>query len=164
MFATPSEAIDYAMRASKIMVHRFVDDLKSSDFEFQPAPGANCVAWILGHLALTDRRSLAWLGVSDLPELPSGFDEMFPKTGQKAGVQSGFGDPKAIVAAFDAHRDRLIAALKAVDPAKFLEPPSFQSPMFSDKGEGYLFMGLHTAMHMGQVSAIRRSLGHAPLA
>ena len=146
------------------MTHRFVDDLKPAEFEFQPCDGANCAAWVLGHLTLTDRRSLAWLGVTDLPALPDGFEQRFVVTRTKAGEQKGFGDPKELVRLFDEHRVRLIAAVQAADPAKFDDPPPFQTPMFADKGEGMLFMGLHTAMHMGQLSVIRRMLGYRPVA
>ena len=166
MLATPNEAIAYALRASKALVHRFVDDLKPAEFEHQPLPGANCAAWVLGHLTLTDRRSLAWLGATDLPALPDGFEQQFTITRTKAGEQRGLGDPKELVRLFDEHRQRLIAAVRAADPSKFSDPPPFQMPMFAfaDKGEGMLFMGLHTAMHIGQLSVIRRMLGYPPVA
>lgn len=164
MFKTPTEAIAYSLSVSKKMAHRFLDDLKPAEFEVQPCPGANCVAWILGHLTMTDRRSLTWLGVTDLPPLPVGFEERFKTTRTTAGEQKGYGEPAELVRLFDDHRDRLIAALATADPAKFTEPPTFQTPMFADRGEGYLFMGLHTAMHLGQISAIRRTLGYPPAA
>lgn len=164
MFATPIEAMTYGLRVSKALIHRMVDDLKPHEFEFQPCPGANCIAWVLGHLTATDRRSLTWLGTTDLPAVPEGFVERFTVTRTTAGEQKGYGDPKELIRLFDAHRDQLVAVLAAVDPAKLLEPPSFQSPLFADRGEGMLFMGLHTAMHVGQISITRRSLGYPPVA
>lgn len=164
MFTTPNEAIAYALHTSKIMAHRFLDDLKPGEFEYQPCPGANCAAWLLGHLTLVDRRTLKGLGILDLPNLPDGYENRFATTRTQAGTQDGYGDPKELVRLFDDHRDRLISAVLAADPAKLAEPPAFQTPMFADKGEGSLFMGLHTAMHMGQLSIIRRMLGYPPLA
>ena len=67
MFTTPNGAIAYSLKASTMLFHRYVDDLKPTDFEHQPGPGVNCVAWIIGHLTLTDRQSLVGLGVTDLP-------------------------------------------------------------------------------------------------
>jgi uncharacterized damage-inducible protein DinB len=163
MFATPNEAIAYALRASKLLFHRYLDDLKPAEFDHQPAAGANSAAWIVGHLVRTDRRTLTWLGVTDPPPAPAGFEERFAPTRAAATGQGGYGDPKELLALFDAHRDRLIAAVLAADPARFAEPPSFQSPIFADKGEGLLFMALHTALHLGQVSTIRRSLGYPPV-
>lgn len=163
MFANVAEAMSYSLKKSHLMMHRFIDDLKPHEFEHQPHPGANCVAWILGHLTLVDRRQLTWLGVTDLPPLPDGFEERFKTTRTTAGEQKGYGDPAELVGLFDAHRQRLIECLPTVDPARFTQPPSFQTPMFADCGEATLFMGLHVAMHAGQISLIRRSLGYPPV-
>jgi hypothetical protein len=164
MFSSPKDAIAYALRTSKALFHRYLDDLKPHEFDHQPCPGGNSAAWVVGHLIRTDRRSLTWLGVADLPTVPDGFEERFAPTRAAAAGQGGYGDPKELMALFDAHRDRLIAAVLAADEAVLREPPSIQSPLFADKGEGLLFMGLHTAMHLGQVSIIRRSLGYPPIA
>jgi hypothetical protein len=163
VFANPNEAIAYALRTSKIMVHRFVDDLKPNEFEHQPMPGTNCAAWVIGHLIRTDRRTLRMLGVTDLPAVDEGFEDRFGATRTAAAAQSGFGDPMELVRLFDTHRDRLIAAVLATDPAKFREETELKHPLFADKGEAAAFMGLHTAMHMGQITLIRRSLGYPPV-
>jgi hypothetical protein len=163
VFATPNEAIAYALRTSKMMLHRFLDDLKPAEFEHQPLPGANCAAWIVGHLTLTDRRTILALGGTDSPGLPAGFEERFATTRAQAGKQGGFGDPKELMRLFDAYRDRLIETVLAASVEKLREAPSVQVPLFSDKGEMTMFMGLHTAFHMGQATLIRRSLGYPPL-
>lgn len=163
MFVTVIDAMQFSLVKSKLMIHRLVDDLKPHEFEFQPTAGTNCVAWVLGHLTVVDRRQLTWLGVTALPAIPVGFEETFKTTRTTAVKQGGYGDPSEIVSLFDAHRDALVACLPAVDPAKFLELPSFQTPMFADRGEATLFMGLHTAMHAGQISLIRRALGYPPV-
>jgi uncharacterized damage-inducible protein DinB len=163
MFASPKEAIAYALRTSKALFHRYLDDLKPQEFEHQPCPGGNSAAWIVGHLVRTDRRSLGWLGATELPAVPDGFEERFSPTRTAASEQKGYDDAKELVALFDAHRDRLIAAVLAADESKFPEPPPMQSPLFADRGEALLFMALHTAMHLGQVSTIRRSLGYPPV-
>jgi hypothetical protein len=163
MFASPKEAIAYSLRTSKALFHRYLDDLKPQEFEHQPCPGGNSAAWVAGHLIRTDRRSLSWLGATDLPAVPDGFEERFIPTRAAAAEQKGYGDPKELMVLFDAHRDRLIDAVLAADESKFAEPAPMQSPLFTDRGEALLFMALHTAMHLGQVSIIRRSLGYPPV-
>lgn len=163
MFTTPNGAIAYSLKASAMLFHRYVDDLKPTDFEHQPSPGVNCVAWTIGHLTLTDRRSLVGLGVTDLPPLPDGYEAKFVTTKAPANVQHGYGDPAELVALFDEHRAKLIATVLAADLAKLHEPPVVPSPLFSCRGEAVLFMGLHTAMHLGQITLIRRSLGYPPI-
>ncbi len=163
MFATPVDVIAFALRQSRTMIHRFVDDLKPGEFEHQPCDGANCAAWVLGHLALTDRRQLGWLGATDLPTLPVGFEERFVTTREKAVNQSGFGDPAELLRLFDTHRDALLAFLPLVSAGKLAEPLPVPRPLFSTVGEAALFMALHVAMHTGQLSVIRRSLGYPPV-
>ena len=163
MFATPVDVIVFALKKAQFLIHRFVDDLKPHEFEHQPCDGANCAAWVLGHLALTDRRQLAWLGATDLPPLPDGFEQRFQTTRTKAESQRGYGDPKELTALFDAHRDALIAFLPTVSAEKLAEPAPVARPMFATCGEAALFMALHVSMHAGQLSLIRRTLGYPPL-
>ena len=163
MFVTSTQAMAFALKSSHVLVHRMIDDLKPHEFEHQPMPGVNCAAWILGHLALTDRRQLTWLGVANLPPLPDGFEERFTQTRKAAEKQSGLGDPAAIVAQFDLHRKLLIDCLETVPKGKFSEPTPLKRPMFDDVGEATLYMALHTSMHVGQITLIRRSLGYPPL-
>ncbi|HET6573360.1 MAG TPA: DinB family protein, partial [Fimbriiglobus sp.] len=163
MFSSPKDAIAYALRTSKALFHRYLDDLKPQEFEHQPCPGGNTAAWIVGHLVRTDRRSLGWLGAADLPPVPDGFEERFTPTRAAAAEQKGYGDAKELVALFDAHRDRLIAAVLAADEATLRGPSPMQTPLFADRGEALLFRALHTAMHLGQVSTLRRRLGYPPV-
>jgi hypothetical protein len=163
MFQAPADAMAFSLRASKLFLHRMIEGMKPEELLAQSIPEMNSIAWMFGHLALVDRRQLKWLGVTDLPELPDGFEVQFKATGQKAVVQNGLGDPHGIVAIFDAHRDALIACLPSVDPAVFAKPTEVVRPWFVDLGEASLFMGLHTMLHVGQISAIRRALGYPPL-
>jgi uncharacterized damage-inducible protein DinB len=164
MFNTALDAVAFSLKKSQLMLHRFLDSLKPEEFEQQPILGVNSISWILGHLILTDRRQLMWLGVEPLPAFPVWFQEDHFKTTRTTAIaQSHLGDSQGLLALFDAHRNALIECLPSVPPARFLEPPSFETPMFADRGEGSLFMGLHTSMHMGQISVIRRALGYPPV-
>jgi uncharacterized damage-inducible protein DinB len=165
MIVTPSDAIAVALEASRKLFHRYLDDLKPEHFSHQPAAGLNSAAWIVGHLAGTDRRILSLrLGVTDLPVVPAGFEERFLPTRAAAGVQAELGDPAELVALFDAHRDRLIAVVRTLTPGELNEPLPTPHPLFATKGEAASFMAVHTAMHLGQVTVIRRVLGYPPVA
>jgi DinB superfamily len=163
MFHAPAEAMAYSLRASKLFLHKIIDGMKPEELLAQPLSDMNSIAWMFGHLALVDRRQLRWLGVTELPALPDGFEVKFKATGTKAVQQTNLGDPSELIAIFDAHRDALIAALAKTNPAIFHEPTEVIRPWFGDKGEASLFMGLHTMLHVGQISAIRRALGYPPL-
>ena len=163
MFHLPAEAMAYSLKASQLFLHLMVDPLKPADYTAQPIEGINSIAWILGHLTLIDRRMMTGLEIADMPTLPDGFETKFTTTKAAATTQSGLGDPREILALFDRHRDQLIRGLATVDPGLFGKETPVRRPTFADRGEATLFMGLHTAMHAGQVSAIRRALGYPPV-
>ena len=126
-------------------------------------PWANCASWIVGHLVLTERRILGFYGV-ELPALPDGFTDKFSPTRQAAGEQTGLGDPASLVAEFDRHRELLIATVLAATPEKLSEPLPKPHPMFGTIGEATAFMGIHVALHVGQITTICRHLGYPPAA
>jgi hypothetical protein len=106
---------------------------------------------------------MTWLEITDLPALPDGFEPRFATTRAAATAQAGLGDPLELVALFDRHRAMLIERLPSVDPALFVLETAVKRPTFADRGEAALFMGLHAAMHAGQISVIRRALGYPPV-
>lgn len=165
MFTKPQEAIAYSLRSSKLMFHRYLDDLKPEEFQHRPCLGANNASWIVGHLTCIDRAQLEKLGVSNLPELPAGFTDRFATTKAAAtGTNADFGNPSDLIRHFDEHRDLLIKTVEHLPTNVLTSPPPQNSPLFSDRGESLLFVGQHTALHLGQLSIIRRSLGRPPLA
>lgn len=163
MTLTPNAVIADALRANQRFAHRYLDDLKPGEYAHQPFPGVNSAAWVLGHLVLTERRALGALGVTDLPTLPAGFDERFRVTKQAADVQHDLGDPGELLALFDTHRAALIAAVEAAPVEALAAPVPTPGPMYKTAGDVAGFMAQHVAMHMGQVTVIRRNLGYPPV-
>jgi len=160
---TPNEAIAHNLTNSKMMVHRFTDDLKADEFLHRPTPKANCAAWLVGHLALADRRMLVLLGQeSKLPKLPDGFEKRFSRD-EGCPQASEFGDASALLPIFDQHRDQLIETVKNAKPEQLNKALEKTMPMFKTVGEAVNFMSLHSAMHAGQITIIRRSMGKPPL-
>ena len=74
-----------------------------------------------------------------------------------------FGDAQMLPAVFKSHRDALFNAVEAADAAEFDKALPQPSRIASTLGELLLFDAIHVAMHIGQISAIRRSLGRPPL-
>ena len=66
---TPTELLASGYRMGRQLIHMMVDDLTAEEFRHQPVPGANCAAWVVGHLAVTARRTAERLGATGLPEL-----------------------------------------------------------------------------------------------
>ena len=156
------EALAHSLTISKSMLHRFSDDLKPQEYLHRPTPRANCVAWLIGHLAISDRRTLVRLGVEDLPTLPEDFEKRFSR--DEGCPQAGeFGDVSILLPIFDSHREKLIETVKKASNEQLNKPLEKTTPMFKSIGEMVNFMALHSAMHAGQITIIRRSLGRPPL-
>ena len=160
---TASDVIVHSLTASKNLLVRYVEDLSAEEYLHRPVPTANCVAWLLGHLTLSDRRAMAAsFGEENLPALPEGFDKKFSRS---AGCPqaSDFGDVTNLLPLFLIHRDLLIEKVRAASPEQLSTDLEKPHPMFSTPGEMMSFMAVHTAMHAGQITMIRRSLGRPPL-
>jgi hypothetical protein len=160
---TPNDLLAAGIRMSTALIHRMVDDLTPDEFLHQPAPGANCAAWIVGHLATTLHRTLGRVGATDLPALPDDVAAKFQTTRAAAGRQEGYGDPKALLALLDDRAERLQAAYLNLPAEAFAADMEFKPPAATNRGEMLLFLALHTSVHAGQLSTIRRSLGKPPL-
>lgn len=160
--AEPNDTIAYALTASQTLLKRYLEDLKPEEYTHRPAPKANCAAWLVGHLILTERQALKRMGVTDLPALPDGFEQRFARD-DTAPFACDFGDPAALLPLFDQHRQRLIDAVKSAPPQQLAEPVEKPHPLFKNTGEVAHFMAIHTTMHAGQVTIIRRSLGRPPI-
>ena len=158
---TANETIAFALTTSQFLFKRFLADLSPEDYLHRPTPKANCAAWIVGHLALSDRSVLKRLG-APLPELPEGFEKRFSRD-EGCPQADDFGDVTQVVPVFDEHRRRLIEAVKSMPPEALDKPMEKPHPLFKTVGEMLTFMALHATMHGGQVSTIRRSLGRPPL-
>ena len=160
--STPNDLIAHALRDSMFMLKRYTDDLKPDEYLHRPTEKSNCAAWLIGHLTLSDRRGLEALGVRDLPELPAGFDKRFSQ--EEGCPQAGeFGDVSMLMPLFEKHRNALMAAIQRAPQELLDKPVDKPFPLFSTLGEMANFLALHTAMHTGQITIIRRSLGRPPI-
>jgi DinB superfamily len=160
---TPNDLLANAYTTAQKLLHAMIDDLTSEEFTRQPVPGANCAAWVVGHLALTLRNGLRRMGAADAPELPPGLEDKFKATKQAAGEQSGYGDPKALVAVFDACLERFVQTVRGLSAESLGGPADFRGPFATNRAEAVQFGALHIALHAGQLSTVRRSLGKPPV-
>lgn len=159
---TPNDTIAAGYRMAKATLHRFVDDLTAEEFQHQPVAGANSAAWVVGHLALTAHRTAERLGATGLPAVPPGLGNAASKTGKPAGDQSGIGNAAELLQLFDVCIDKVVEAVGRI-PAESLAAPAPSPSPFSERyADALLFGTLHIAMHTGQLTTIRRSLGKPP--
>jgi hypothetical protein len=159
---TTNDIIVHSLTVSHIVLQRYTADLTPAEYLHRPTPKANCAAWVIGHLTLSERGALKALDAA-LPELPDGYEHRFSQA-EGCPQAEEFGDVTGLMALFNEHRTRLIGAVKRATGeqlAKPLEKP--RPPIFTTAGDLANFMAVHSAMHAGQLTMIRRSLGRPPL-
>jgi hypothetical protein len=160
---TPNDLLANAYSTGQKLLHVMIDDLTPDEFGRQPVAGANCAAWIVGHLAVTLRNGLRRMNYPDVPDLPAGLEDKFKSTRQVAGDQCGLGDPQVLVALFDACIERFVELVRGLPADVLAGEPDFRGPFATNRAEAIQFGALHIAMHAGQLSTVRRSLGKPPV-
>ncbi len=157
-------ALITGLRNSLEMLDMFIKDLSPDHMLHRPCDGANCAAWTVGHLVLVDRHFMKQLGVADadLPPLPEGFDKRFSQK-ENAPQAADFGDVSGLRDILRENRESFISAVEKMDAARLDEDRGNNHPFFKTVGSTLSFMSAHTAMHAGQITTIRRSLGMPPV-
>ena len=160
---SPTDYLAHAYTTGGRLVHMMVDDLTPEEFERQPVSGANCAAWVVGHLTFTLRAGLIRKRVHGLPDFPAELKDKVTSTKQVASEQSGYGDPNALLALFDIHLDHFVRWVQGLTPEALDGALEYKAPFATSFGEAVQFGALHIALHVGQLSTIRRALGRPPL-
>ncbi len=159
---TASQALSHGITAANNAFQFFSADIAGSDWTHRVCKDASCAAWITGHLILSARGMMKAMGVENLPALPEGFEARFARN-ESAPKADDFGDTSILVPLFKAHHEHFAASVAALSPETLTKKLDKPTPMFGTVGELAAFAPIHIAMHMGQISTIRRSLGRPPM-
>ena len=159
--STPNDFIIHGLIFSQQMLQKFTEDLSPQELLHRPTPKANCAAWLIGHLAVTDRKVLGQFK-AEQPQAIDGFDQRFSRD-EGCPQAEEFGDLSVLLPVFHEHRERVIAFVRSASDEALDRPLDMPHPRFKTIGELANFVSLHTMMHAGQISIIRRSLGRPPI-
>jgi hypothetical protein len=159
---TPAQTLAHGIRAATNAFLFFSADIDGPDWTHRVCKDASCAAWITGHLILSSRQMMKAMGIDPAIELPDGFEQRFGR-GENAPAATDFGDPSILKPLFKAHHDALAAGVEGLTPEKLAEKLEKPRPLFGTVGELAAFAPIHMALHLGQISTIRRSLGRPPV-
>ncbi len=151
------DVIKYTLASTQNILGMFIADFSDEDLLVQPVPGANHLAWQLGHLCGSEGHLLSkhLPGVA-YPDLPPAVREQ-PKGG--SGETKGFLTKGEYWSLFEKVRQATIAAADGLSDADLDKPNSGELVQFAPTLGGLLILvANHTLMHAGQVSVIRRRL------
>jgi hypothetical protein len=148
---------------SHMLVRNYVDDLSDADLLVRSVPGANHIAWQMGHMIAGTGHMLKALGHA-APDLPAGFDAAYTPETSMSDDAARFASKTEYLALANQMKE---ASLKAIDatPENSLDQPGPESmrEYAPTVASALLILGSHWMMHAGQFIPIRRKLGKKPL-
>jgi len=160
---TVKDLIRNQIQFGDMLIQSYVGDLRDADLLVRSVPGANHIAWQMGHLVSSAQHILKGLGHDSEP-LPAGFAEAHEKG------NAGSDDPARFATKDEylrLHGLMLQAASAALDrtPESVLHEPGPESmrEYAPTKAAAFMLLGNHLTMHAGQFVPVRRKLGKPPL-
>jgi hypothetical protein len=156
------EAIRTALKSTGHLTTWFLADLSDADLLVRPVPGANHIAWQLGHLITTERNLTAQQALAGgvYPELPAGFAERHGRKTQMQDPPTGFGTRAEYTDLFNKTRQATLALLDKLSEADLNKPTTGpMAPFAPTLGALLVLTANHAMMHAGQFSVVRRMLG-----
>jgi hypothetical protein len=157
------QAVLFNLSSSETLVNGYLADLGPGDLLVRPVPGANHIAWQLGHLIAAER-SLVERGLPGVMEpLPEGFAERHKKNTAASDNPAGFLSKEEYLGLAKKVRANTLRVVERLAPGDFDKPATGGPPFVQTVGDALLFISGHWIMHAGQWSVIRRKLGKLPL-
>lgn len=159
-----NDAIRHAITGSDKVVGAYLGDLTDAELLARPVPGANHIAWQLGHLIQAEHDLINMVCPNSMPALPAGFKEQYAK--EKAGVDDAkaFHTKAEYQKLMAEQRAGTLAALaKLSDTELDKEAPEPIRGYCSTVADVFLMQPSHVMMHAGQWAVTRRKLGRKPM-
>lgn len=154
------DAIRSSLAASDFLVHGYLADITPEELVARPVPGANHLAWQLGHLITAERHLVEQAAPGSMPELPAGFAERHPRKGPYSDDPADFLTKDQYLELARTIRAATLQALDRLSESDFDRPVEGRVPPFVKKaGECFTTIGNHWALHAGQWVVLRRALG-----
>lgn len=154
------DLIRSSLTRARYLTTMILGDVTDADLMVRVCPGANHIAWQLGHLATSEHRMFSSTFPGKMPALPADFAEKHSKQTAAADDPAGFLTKDEYLKIWDEQRQATMAILDEMDPIQLDEPtPEALRPFAPTKGELFGMATMHEVMHMGQFSATRRKLG-----
>jgi hypothetical protein len=158
---TGKQAIASALKSTGHMMSLYLGDLSDADLLVRPVPGANHIAWQLGHLIQAESYLVKQAVPNAVyPELPAGFAQAHSPEAAKVESTQGYLKKDEYMGLFQKVRAATMAALeKGTDADLDRATEGSMAKYAPTAGEMYLLVSNHTLMHAGQFTAVRRKLG-----
>jgi hypothetical protein len=160
----PREALRLGLECSDTVVRGYLEDLTDAELLVRPAPGANHIAWQLGHLIQSEHDVIDGVCPGSMPALPAGFGEKHTNDTAKNDSPTAFLKKSEYLKLYGEQRAATLKALEKMSDADLDKPaPEAFKSWLKSAGDGFSLQGSHWLMHAGQWAVTRRKLGRKPL-
>jgi uncharacterized damage-inducible protein DinB len=152
------------LKQSREFCEKLFDAFKSpKDWTHQIAPGTNHALWFAGHMASADN---FFIGMID-PNKKRDLDDWGKLFGMGSKPTSDPDDYPPVAEVLDVMRERraaLLEILGVMADVDLLKPTSADMAAFCpDFASIFEMVAWHEGMHAGQITMVRRALGHKPV-
>lgn len=155
--------IRFSLSTADFIVDSYLGDITPAEMLVRPVPGANHLAWQLGHLIGSERWLADKAAPGKVPALPAGFAEKHTKETAAIDDPAAFLSKEEYLKLRKEVRANTLAVVDSLTAADFDKPVEKVPPMLKTAGQTLHFIGPHWIMHSGQWVVLRRKLGRAPL-
>jgi uncharacterized damage-inducible protein DinB len=158
------ERLERNLVSARQVSERMLADFKTPEqWTRQVHATANHALWFAGHMATTDNFFISLLDPPKAAERP-GFAEKFGTGSQPTNRPEDYPPPEEVLAYMRDRRRVLLEILEGMEEAELSKPTPKGAPGFlPDKASIFETAHWHEGLHSGQLSVVRRALGHAPL-
>lgn len=157
---TAKEALTYLLKSNRFITQRFLSDLSDADLLVRPVPGANHIAWQLGHFIASEATFfLPKVPGAKPPALPGGFADQHSNETAAAESPGGFLTKQEYLALAETVRAATLAALDGLTDTDLDKDSGMGWDIVPTVASVFVTIANHELMHAGQFTVVRRRLG-----
>lgn len=155
------EAIASTLKSTQFILEMYLADFSDADMLVRPVPGANHLAWQVGHVLSSEGLLIQkQLPEAVYPPLPEGFAEKHGDKNAKDDTPAHFLPKAEYLALSKATREATLANLEKLSDADLDRPVVGPIAAYAPTlGDLFIMTANHTLMHGAQATVVRRLLG-----
>ena len=157
------ERLQHQLQSARGFTVRILEDFqKPEDWVAQICNQTNHALWFIGHMAVTDNFFISLLA-PEKAETKDNFQELFGLGSTPSSKLEDYPPIEEVRAYMDDRRQVLLEILSSYSDADLATKTPEGTPEFlADYGQVFETAIWHEGLHSGQLTMVRRSLGHQP--
>src|SRR5688572_19831676 len=157
---TANDVLKNSLDFAQGVTRSLLADLSDADLLVRPVPGANHIAWQLGHLITSEHQLVNMIKPDSMPALPQGFTDHYNKQTSMNDNAADFLTKEKYLALCQEQRQGTLKALGAFSETELEQPaPEGIRRLAPTAAAVFQLVAQHEVMHSGQYTTVRRKLG-----